>query len=79
MNDLKPMLYGCKMAMVCDPGYEICGASESIAYELMANHICSNVYAYGLKDAVKSFKPGAMNMTPNSDQIVMKIMNLMKC
>lgn len=64
-----------RIGLVTDSDFEICGASRSIAYELM---LASNapVYALGLEDRTAGFAPHLDNPTPPVLKIIKKIKDL---
>ena len=71
-----------KLGLVIDPGHEIAGASQSIAYELNQLTGC-RVKALGLLDRTKCLCHPLKNATPNSERICdtvikMKSANLKK-
>lgn len=55
-------------AIIVDSGFEICGASRSIAYELMIK-TGKKVYALALKDRTKCLCKPFQNPTPTTEQI----------
>lgn len=57
-----------KLGMVIDPGYEIAGASESIAYRLM-DATGLSVKALGLYDRTKCLHPPLKNSAPDAKRI----------
>ena len=64
---IEPLLQS-KRGIVIDPGHEIAGASQSIAYELNQATGCS-VKALGLYDRTKCLCPPFQNKTPDADRI----------
>lgn len=58
-----------KQGLVVDTGFETCGASESIAYNLMYL-TGKKVMAMGLYDKTVCVKPGSENMIPSVEKIV---------
>lgn len=64
---IEPLLQS-KRGIVIDPGYEIAGASQSIAYELNQATGCS-VKALGLYDRTKCLCPPFQNKAPDADRI----------
>lgn len=61
-----------KRGIVIDSGYEIAGASRSIAYEL-TQATGFNVTALGLYDKTKCLCPPLQNRTPDADRIYEKV------
>ena len=64
---IDPLLQS-KRGIVIDPGHEIAGASQSIAYELNQATGCS-VKALGLYDKTKCLCPPFQNKTPDAGRI----------
>lgn len=64
---IEPLLQS-KRGIVIDPGHEIAGASQSIAYELNQATGCS-VKALGLYDRTKCLCPPFQNKAPDADRI----------
>lgn len=60
-----------------EPGREICGAAEHIAYELMTKNPGSNIARLGLEDVVKTTNPNYYNEVPQSDKIVKKVLDVL--
>lgn len=66
-----------KLGLVVDSDFEICGASQSIAYELM--HRCgAPVHALGLEDRVCGAAPRLENITPSAAKIAARVEELVK-
>lgn len=60
------------IGIVVDSDFEICGASRSIAYDLM--HAAKTpVFSFGLEDRTGGIASNLDNVTPNPDKIVDKI------
>lgn len=72
----KPLLQ-CKKGIVIDPGYEIAGASQSIAYELNQATEC-NVKALGLYDRTKCLCPPFQNKAPDAARIFEVVKTMFK-
>lgn len=64
-----------KFGLVIDGGHTICGASQSLAYELMVR-TGKKVYAMGLRDETAGFAAHCDNVTPGTDEIIEFIRNL---
>lgn len=62
-------------ALVLDSDFEITGASRSIAYEL-TQHSKVIVEAMGLEDRVCGVAPALENITPDSDQIMARVLSM---
>lgn len=66
-----------KKGIVIDSGYEIAGASQSIAYEL--NHVTGcNVRALGLYDRTKCLCHSHQNKTPDANRICENVRAMLK-
>jgi len=65
-------LHKSKYGLVIDSGHEICGASQSIAYELMKES-GKKVFALGLDDRTNGVCPESHNQTPSVERIVYEI------
>ena len=69
---LSPRLLGplskTKLGLVIDPGYEIAGASQSLAYDL-SQATGYRVKALGLRDKTKCLCPPLQNAAPNAERI----------
>jgi pyruvate dehydrogenase E1 component beta subunit len=85
LRDLKPFspdasytepLVDTGLGLVIDPGYEICGAARSIAYEL-TNATDIPVKAMGLGDYTKCLCPPFQNRAPDSDRIAAEVHRLL--
>lgn len=63
--------------VVVEPGREICGAAEHIAYELMTKNPGSNIARIGLEDVAKTTNPNYYNEVPQSDKIVKKVLDVL--
>lgn len=76
INWLKPLqkekllfsLKKSKIALIVDSGFEICGTSRSIAYELMIE-TGKKIYALGLNDKTKCLCKNLDNATPSAEKI----------
>lgn len=85
VNWLKPLMIGklteplllTGKGLVIDSGCEICGAAQSIAYELMINTGCP-VYAMGVKDHTKCLREPLQNKTPSPVEIVDKVKKIIE-
>jgi len=65
-----------KVGIVIDSDFEIAGASQSFAYELMLR-TGTPVHALGLEDRVCGVAPELENITPSSERIVQKVHGLL--
>jgi acetoin:2,6-dichlorophenolindophenol oxidoreductase subunit beta len=68
-------LHNSKLGLVIDSGYEICGASRDIAYQLMIDSGVP-VHALGLKDETKTLLNN--NPYPDAQMIVDKVKEILK-
>lgn len=66
-----------KMGIVIDAGFEICGASQSMAYELMME-TGKKVKSLGLDDRSTSVSENFKNTTPSAEKIVSVVKDLIK-
>ena len=63
--------------LVIDPGHEMCGASESIAYTLMKQNSGCFVDVLGIEDRIKTTNPNNWNEVPHEDRIVEKVLSML--
>ena len=56
------------MGLVVDAGFEICGAAQSLAYNLMWQ-TGKPVKALGLEDRSSGISPASRNSTPSAERI----------
>lgn len=63
------------LGLVIDSDFEIAAASRSIAYDLM-HATGAKVFAMGLADRTSGFAPHLENLTPSSDRIAGRVMQL---
>ena len=75
---VKDALKSTKRCLVIDPGHEICGASESIAYHIMKNNPGAVVDVLGIEDKIKTTNPHNWNEVPHEDRIVEKVLQILK-
>ncbi|MDZ4786346.1 MAG: transketolase C-terminal domain-containing protein [bacterium] len=61
-----------KVGLVIDSDFELAGASQAFAYELM-HKTGAKVYALGLEDRVCGVAPHCENITPNASRIAKKV------
>ena len=61
-----------KLGLVIDTDFEICGASQSISYELMLK-TGAKVHGFGLADKVSGVSKETENLTPSGSEIKEKI------
>lgn len=66
-----------KLGLVLDSDFEICGASRSIAYELMLQ-TGYKVVAKGLKDKTCGITLMKENITPSTEQIIDQVKNMVR-
>lgn len=67
-----------KAGIVVDSGFELAGASQSIAYQLMyATRV--PVKALGLYDRSVGVTPESENLTPDPDRIARNVKEILKC
>lgn len=67
-----------KLGIVVDSTYEICSVSEHIAHKLMLKSKSSKIYNLGMKNKSPGCSKGTSNGTPTGNQIVKKILKIMK-
>lgn len=67
-----------KRGLVIEPGREICGACESIAYRLMLENPGTTVHVLGVEDKIKTTNPHNWNEVPHEDKIVEKVLAILK-
>lgn len=65
------------LGLVVEPGREICGACEHLAYELMIQHPRSQIYRLGLDDVVKTTNPKYYNEVPQPEKISAKVLEIL--
>lgn len=68
-DDLLSLIQSSNLNIIVDSDFEICGASRSIAYEIM-HRTGKMVYALGLEDRTCGASVNTENCTPSSSQIV---------
>jgi hypothetical protein len=66
-----------KLGLVIDTDFETCGASQSIAYELMLNSD-AKIHGYGLADKVSGVSKDTENVTPSKLEIKDKIKSIIE-
>jgi acetoin:2,6-dichlorophenolindophenol oxidoreductase subunit beta len=71
-NQLAQSLSATKLGLVIDTDFETCGASQSIAYELMLS-TGAKIHSYGLADRVSGVSKDTENLTPSKYEIRDKI------
>lgn len=67
------VLINTPLGIVVDPGHEICGASQAIAYDLMMKAAGSRVEVLGIEDTFKCTNPNYYNSTPSAEIIADRI------
>ena len=66
-----------RLGLVVDAGYTTCGASQSVAYQLML--ACGKpVHALGLEDRSVGVGPAHRNPTPSAERIAQTVLTLLK-
>jgi len=65
---MKSTLNNTKFSVVIDSDFEICGASRSLAYDVMHNSN-NKCFALGVEDRTGGMAPELENITPNADKI----------
>ena len=73
--EFQKALSSSKLGLVIDPGFEICGASRSLAYEL-TDHSGFPVKALAIEDKTKCLCPPFENRAPGAVKIVEKVIQL---
>jgi acetoin:2,6-dichlorophenolindophenol oxidoreductase subunit beta len=63
------------VGLVVDTGFELCGASQALAYDLM-HRTGVPVHAMGIDDRVCGAAPTVENITPSADRIAERIRGL---
>jgi acetoin:2,6-dichlorophenolindophenol oxidoreductase subunit beta len=74
-NQLKKSLSLTRLGLVIDTDFETCGASQSIAYELMLA-TGAKIHGYGLADRVSGVSKNTENLTPSKFEIKEKIKSI---
>lgn len=67
------MLEAVPLGLVVEPGHEICGAAEAIAYDLMLRVKGARVEILGLEDTFKTTNPNCYNSVPSAEMICERI------
>ena len=67
----------CGRGLVLDSGYEICGASRSIAYDL-THRTGAIVHALAMEDRSSGVAKGLENLSPQSDRIAKEVENILQ-
>lgn len=65
------------LGLVVDPGREICGAPEHLAYQMMLNYPGSRVETLGIQDKIKTTNPNRMNRVPNAEMIAERVCQML--
>jgi acetoin:2,6-dichlorophenolindophenol oxidoreductase subunit beta len=76
-DKLLSSLENTKLGLVIDTDFETCGASQSIAYELMLK-TGAKVYGFGLADKVSGVSKETENLTPSGSEIKEKIKSILQ-
>ena len=66
------------LGVVVDPGHTICGASESLAYQMMMAYPGSRVETLGIEDQIKTTNPNCMNAIPSPQKIAEKVLDMLE-
>lgn len=72
------MLKKVPLGLVVDPGHEICGAPEAIAYELMLKAPGSHVEMLGIADTFKTTNPNYYNSVPSGADIADRVEEMLR-
>jgi transketolase C-terminal domain/subunit len=73
----KNVMLNTSLGLVVEPGREMCGAAESIAFNLMKQYPGSYVDILGVEDKIKTTNPNKYNEVPDADRIVKKVHELL--
>lgn len=73
---LKKKMGSCKMGVVIDNGFPVCGAARNVAYELM-DGTSNRVKALSCEDKTKCFNPEQQNKTPNAAYIASETLSFL--
>ncbi|MEM0465193.1 MAG: transketolase C-terminal domain-containing protein [Candidatus Pacearchaeota archaeon] len=78
-EDMLSPLIKTKIGIVVDSGFEICGASQSVAYELMKRTKIHKTYveALGAEDKSVGASERYLNTTPKVEKIINSVKNLL--
>ena len=76
-DQLLSSLENTKLGLVIDTDFEICGASQSISYELMLK-TGAKVHGFGLADKVSGVSKETENLTPSKSEIKEKIKSILQ-
>jgi len=66
-----------KLGVIIDSDFEIAGAAQSFAYELMLR-TGAKIHALGLEDRVCGVAPAVENITPSAEKIAAKVSQLLR-
>lgn len=77
LDDYIDVMNRVKIGLVVDPGHELCGASEAVAYNLMKQCRGSFIDVLGIEDKIKTTNPHRYNEIPHTEDIVKKIHSLL--
>lgn len=77
IQSLLEKMGACKLGMVIDNGFPVCGAARDIAYELMES-TNKKVKAISCEDKTKCFNPEQQNRTPNAERIVSEVISFIE-
>lgn len=67
----------CRLGLVVDNGFPVCGAARNIAYELMENGE-RRVSALSCEDRTKCFHPSGQNRTPDAETVRMRVLKMLE-
>ncbi len=65
------------LGLVVDPGREICGAPEHLAYRMMMKYPGTKIEVLGIKDEIKTTNPNCMNRVPDAEMIIERICKIL--
>jgi len=68
-NDLLLSIKSSRITIIVDSGFQTCGISESIAYNLIHMTNSNSIYAFAIADKTAGFSTETDNLTPSSLQI----------
>lgn len=71
------ILKNVSLGLVVDPGREICGAAEHIAYQMMRDYPGSRIDVLGVSDHIKAVNPHCQNAVPAAEEIVAKVIDML--
>lgn len=66
------------LGLVVDPGREICGAPEHLAYQMMLAYPGARVETLGIRDKIKTTNPNTMNRVPDAEMIAERVFRMLE-